>query len=809
MKARLYKQITFLLASSFLVNTTTAFTTPVPPSSQTTSQMQSLSMMTPNVMIDTAPKPGMPSSSIKKSDPLSASSDENNIYLNFENASLASVLNYLGEERKINIIPHKDLENTKVSLTTRVPLTLNAAWNVLLTLLEMHGFTINQVGNVYRVVSNKENGTEPLAIYSSKAGMQPEQLPESDQVIRYVYFFQNIKVETAQGILQQMLEENSVQINQDLQVAVIKEKSFNIKAAMTIVKQLDTGGLRESIQIIKLNEADAVDVSKIFEQILGQEDKKGPRFMRAPGKKELTYFSTTTKIYAYPAKNSLILMGTEKNLQRITDFIYKNIDVPIGTAQSRLHIKEIRYAKCEQLKPILENIIRNPQGQGGEKSALNGQYKFFEDVIIAAETGTDEGGRGSGNRLIIACNHHDWQRLEKIIEKLDKPQPQVAFEILIVDLSETRFNDLGVQLQTKGKLGLGINEAKFLNLSQGANQKYPGVESYEIDLTNPIDLAANDKSSASFMSIGKPVTIDGSTPQSIGLWALIRSKIQIDQNNVISQPYIITNNGQPCTVEISQTQRVKAGLKTDKGVEPIATYVQKPVGTIMTLTPNINTNGVVNTKIDFNISSFVPSGTADLPGETNRTLSTTTSILAGEVLILGGLKNSQLTIGETKTPILGDIPLIGTFFKAKSRIKTETNLYIFIRPSIIKPQFENAPDEYTQLKLDYAKLNLMRNDLYIQDKDPIQRWFFRPSNQTVKQRVSDFKKGIHKPIDDYAFGKRHPRSVNIRKDPYFKISESLAKTEKPIHGFEELHTNQNINQHTNIKQRPLKIRKIS
>lgn len=806
MKLRLYKLVTTMIVGLLVLPTTqTLFTMPTLPTPRTMDSGK-ITALTPNVMINTQQMPGAQLSpeSIKKVEP--TNTDDTNIYLNFENASLASVINYLGEERKINVLPHKDLDNTKVSLTTRVPLTLDAAWNVALTLIEMNGFTINKVGNLYRVVSNKENGFEPLPVYSSKEGTQPEQLPNTDQVIRYIYFFQNIKVETAQNILSTMLEDNSVTINQDLQVAIIKEKCFNIKAAMKIVKELDTGGLRESIKIIKLDQANAEDVAKIFEQILGQDDKKGPRFMRAPGKKELTYFSTTTKIYPYPAKNSLIMLGTEKNLQRIIDFIYKNVDIPVGSADSRLHIKEIRYAKCEQLKPILDSIIKQPGG-GGEKSTLSGQYKFFEDVIIAAEAGGQEGGRGSGNRLIIACNQHDWRRLETIIEKLDKPQPQVAFEVLIIDLSENQFKELGAQFQTKGKLGLGINASKFLNLSDGASaSNEPGQESGSIPLDNLVDIAANDQGSASFMTLGSPLSFNGTTVKNIGLWALIRSRIEIDQTNIISQPYVITNNGQECKVEISQTQRVRSLLKTDKGVEPIATFVQKPVGNNITLTPNINKDGIVNLKVDIDISAFVP-GAQDLPGETNRVLSTKTSILAGEVLVLGGLKNSQLNISERKTPILGDIPLIGNLFKAKEKLKTESNLYVFIRPSIIKPQFENAPDEYTQLKLDYAKLNLMRNDLYVQDKDPIQRWFFKPSDQTVRQRISEAKSGIFKPIDDFAYGRRHPRSVNIRKDPYFKVSESLAKTDTPVHSFEKpLTGNQPL---ANMKQRATRIRNIT
>src|SRR3989339_1107277 len=61
--------------------------------------------------------------------------EKGNIYLNLQDTSLKEVLNYIADQKNINIIPHKDLDNIKVSMSTRDPLTLTQAWNVLLTLL--------------------------------------------------------------------------------------------------------------------------------------------------------------------------------------------------------------------------------------------------------------------------------------------------------------------------------------------------------------------------------------------------------------------------------------------------------------------------------------------------------------------------------------------------------------------------------------------------------------------------------------------------------------------------------------------------
>ncbi len=707
--------------------------------------------------------------------------DADNIYLNFENSSLGSVLNYLAEQKKINVLPQSDLDEQKVSLTTREPLSLDRAWNVLLTLLEINGFSIIKVGDLYRVISNKDNGREPLPSYSSRKGTEPEDLPDSDLVVRYIYFFKNMQAEVAQSILSTMLEgDGAVQVNQDLQVCIMKEKCFNIKAAMRIVKELDIGGLREGIKIIQLQEADSEAVEALFKEVLGTEDEsRRIRFINKASQQGKSYFSSATKMFAYPAKNSIILLGMQKNIERISDFIYKHIDVPIGTAKSRLHIKEIRYAKAETLKPILESITKPPAGQGSEKSPIVGRFKFFEDVIIAAEGQGDEAGRGSGNRLVIACNQEDWVRLEKFIEKLDKPQAQVAFEVLIVDVSLNQDKELGAQFQNKKDIGMGFNSISLQNLSSEADvtRKTETGATEEIPIKNYIDLAlpeATGQGFPSFLTLGKTgILKDGTRYENI--WGIVRSVFTTQNTNIIGQPYIVTNNGQPCFIEVTDQRRLDAGLRSERGEQARTTKEAVDAATRVDITPQINSDGMIDLIVKIQLDSFDSADLSQPPNKSTRNIETRVNIGSGEVLVLGGLKKSNQQTNLWKTPILGSIPLLGNLFKSKTKSKTETNLYVFIRPSVIKPKFEGTPDEYTQLKLDYAKYQIMKADTYIKDSDPIQRWFFKPTNYSVQQTIADAKEGRVRPVDNFIYGRNAPKTVNVQEDPYFKDSEAIAQ----------------------------------
>ncbi|MBS1988374.1 hypothetical protein JST56_05250 [Candidatus Dependentiae bacterium] len=712
--------------------------------------------------------------------------EEANIYLNFNAVSLLNVVNYLGDLKNINILPHKDLEAAKVTLSTRAPLTLTRAWDVLLTLMEMNGFTIVNVDGMHRVVSNKENAQEPLPTYSSleygtKKGIEPEDLPDNDMIVRYVYFFKNIKAEVAEAILRQLLPgEKATIINKDLNACIIKEQCSNIKAALKIIKELDTGGLRESIQVIKLKYADAQTIHDLFKDVLGggQEEQRTIRFSPLSSQQEKRYFSSTTKIIPDQSKNSLILLGTEVNINKIVGFIQKNLDVPIGDADSRLHIKEIRHAKAEVLRPILENIVRPPKGQGSEKSAVVGEYKFFEDVLIANETAeaAGEGKRGSGNRLIIACNKDDWSRLEQFIEKLDKPQPQVAIEVMIIDVNLDQSRELGAQMHNfRGKNpGLGINEIDFKNLSSLPSTKTTDGKTVSnmIQLTNPDNLG---KGSPSFLTFG------GATTANQSIWAVIRSAFNINNSHIVSQPFLVANNYQPCFVEVKETRRIPGDFVSSHGEQSRRRQVDVPASVKIDLTPSINVDGFVDLTLDINIDEFkADSSDPDTPTKSTRSLKTRVSLMTGEVLVLGGLTRGDQQESHYRTPLLAEIPILGNFFKSKTKSKAEGNLYVFLRPSIIKPRFEGEPDEYTQLKLDYAKLQMMRNDTYTRDSDPIQRWFFKPTNQSIKSKVSETKRGIFRPIDDFTYGQQRPTMVRIAEDPFYKVSEAIEQTRAAV-----------------------------
>ena len=687
------------------------------------------------------------------------------IYLNFEDATLESIVNYLAEQKKINFIPHADLKKHKVSLTTKEPLTLDRAWNVMLTLLEMNGFTIIKVDNIYRIVPAKANKKEPLPLYSSQQGVAPKDLPDSDMVVRYIYVLNNISTDVAGRILGDLLGKDKVKTTKELGTCIITDKCFNIKSAMKIIDELDKGGLRESIKMIRLKHTEAETVATMFtNKIFEKQTTKPIRFFPAKQQKEIAFFSSTTKIIPEKRQNALILLGLEQNIDKIIDFIDKYIDIKMEEAKSRIHIKELKYVEAPELASILNKIIVPPRSQKKGR-ALVGEFKFFEDVIIKAEEaaggeGDSKINKGSGNRLIISCGRDDWIRLEKLIDKFDKPQPQVALEVMIADIDNTDNRNLGAQIREKTGKSLARGLTVFTSNLRAIT---PDESTLELEHHENIINAASGEQGTSSITVGKAGDV----------WATIKSFCATTNTNIVSQPFLVTSNNEPCAYTTKETRRIPGKLEIKDGKSYIR-QEEVDATTKITITPRINLMGLIDLKIKIELAEFLAES-GDRPPRTTRLLTTRASMATGEVLAMGGLTKNKKTTNTYKTPILGNIPIIGNLFKHKTRENKETNLYLFIRPSIIMPKFEGGPDEYTQLKLDYAKYQIYNAETLKDSKDPIERWYFRPKKESLDTKLKNLKQGIYKPIDNYSEGRKQPISVRIERDPYFRTKEGVKK----------------------------------
>jgi Flp pilus assembly secretin CpaC len=105
------------------------------------------------------------------------------------------------------------------------------------------------------------------------------------------------------------------------------------------------------------------------------------------------------------------------------------------------------------------------------------------------------------------------------------------------------------------------------------------------------------------------------------------------------------------------------------------------------------------------------------------------------VLALGGLIRVNNLQSQTETPVLGKIPIIGWFFKAKNSDVTRQNLTVLIAPIIVQPRLRSGVGEYTRDYLQVAKKYVKEGMLFDTLRDPITRWYFK--SDTYSKEVTD------------------------------------------------------------------------
>ncbi len=677
------------------------------------------------------------------------------IDLNFDNnTSLGTLIGIFADKKGLAYSLTKEVEAIKVpALKTYRSNTLDEIWEIILTFLKDNGCSFETRDNL--LIFAKDAQIYP--IYSSRDGIRPDLLPDSDQVIRYMYYLKNVKSDIATSILNQLLNEQPISIG-NYDILLIKDKSRTIRHALQIIFELDNGGLRQDLVIHPLKHTDPEFVANFLtKEVIGSVKGSTDRIRYiTPNKKSLTYFSPDVKVFPYLNRKSLIFLGPKVEVDRYRHFVDLTLDVEIDAAKSRIHIYEVKYHSPEKLKNLLDRMIKTSSGPNSAEK--------FKDTIIYAEQQSNENNAG-GNRLIVAGTDEEWMIIENLIKELDKPLKTIAIEVMVVNASQSLQRLLSSHIRdAKGgainpNVSFRTNSfADTLNVASG-NSSFSNISR---EATLPPDFL-NDQGS-NVMSLKNLATgiLDKDA------WAFIKSKATQNNSAIIYQPFMVTKSNETTKWMDKVTRQVPGELlvtasKTSRRQVPLDAQVS------LNLTPRVNIEGLIDMDVEIIVQEFLPiiEGQQDTPETTSRSVKTRVFVGMGEVLVLGGFDISKLTKTRYGFPLLEKIPIIGNLFRSLTKLSDKTQTMFFLRASTMKQELQPGMDDYTALKVKYAKYQVGNVDNVSEEKDPIVRVFFKPRHSSLAQSKSDQQNSRFKYIDDFVEAKTSPLEVNMINDPAF------------------------------------------
>lgn len=674
--------------------------------------------------------------------------EEKDIYLNFNDTELSNFINYIAEIKKLNLIPDKTVEGNKISLTMREPLSVDGAWNIFLTIIDIAGFSIIQVGDVHKIIPKDQKVKQPLPSYIN---VSADALPDNDENIRYVMFLSNLKTAESQELLESMLSaQKSVVPVQDLNAFIITDKSLNIKSALKVFRELDEIGTAETVSVIRLKNADAKDVKELLDTMIKQPEVSNlARLLGKATESSTQFFPQGTRIIAEERTNALILMGAPKPIKKIEEFIVNHIDTELQGAKSPLHVYELQHTDANQIKEILEAVTQQGSSDAATKyGAIRGGVKQFKAMKFDIDK--------DGNRLIVSSTDKvDWRLVKQTIKDLDKPQPQVAIETLMVAVTVDDRKQIGGNMRIKKPNTLGQNIGFQ---SAVTSQDGPSLDADGTSLLGDMITQLTTQKGLSVLTFGK------SSPN---IWAVFSMLKEEKNASIISQPFITVGNKVKASVVVGSTKRV---IAQESG--SLKGFRDASDGTTIHITPQINIDGVIRMELETTIKEFT-----DTEGNntSDRSIKTNVSIADGQVLVLGGFVKTKVSENKYKTPLLGDLPLVGWFFKNQTRTVAKEYLFIFLCPTIIKPRQSAGIGTYTKMKLHNITDSIEQAIQTKRTPDPIHNWVFNPERENYSHKVIDF-----------ANARYQPTTVNIQDDPYYRTATKTQDTTEEKETAEDL-----------------------
>ena len=127
------------------------------------------------------------------------------------------------------------------------------------------------------------------------------------------------------------------------------------------------------------------------------------------------------------------------------------------------------------------------------------------------------------------------------------------------------------------------------------------------------------------------------------------------------------------------------------------TVLFKPYGIRLDIQPRVDRNGVIRALVDSEVSAIDASiVTVAGPALSTRKTSTEFNLRAGETLVLSGLVSRRTSVNIDKVPFLGDIPILGALFRSKRFQNDETELVVFVTPTVVDSRSRGLVDRVEQ-----------------------------------------------------------------------------------------------------------------
>ena len=641
--------------------------------------------------------------------PLVQAADEL-VTLNFVNSDIESAIKAVGVITGKNFVIDPRVKGT-INIVSNQPVSRELIFPILLSALRQQGFTAVDTGSIVKVMPETDGKLQSTQVINRQGKST------GDRLVTQVYPLTYESASQLANTLRPLVSPNNlIAAYQGNNTLVITDYADNVARITRIIDSIDQPPNNEVLSI-PIKNASALDVSQTIARLMPEV------FVQGVASPMGTAEGVRRTVVVPDVRGNQLLVRSEaaSHTKQIKSLV-ASLDTPAASG-SNINVVYLRNAEAVRLANTLKGILSgqdggSTQGSNNPFTSVSSGNNSFASTPTTPQTGNSApqsasvnvqvGGAtvliqadGMTNSLIITAPDHIYNNLRSVIDKLDVRRAQIYIEALIAEVNASRASEIGVQW-----------------IGGGGNDK--------ISLINPTDLSKSNANLASILASQKttsPITPVGFT---LGLFngdplkgeatlgVLANAIEKAGDGNILSTPNLLMLDNEEARITVGQNIPILTGsyaTTAGSSTNPFQTVERKDIGIKLKIKPQVSDAGTITMTVSQEVSSI--DGTVNTSGAgiatKVRLIDTKVLVDDGQIVVLGGLIEEKLTLGNHKVPLLGDIPLLGNLFKYETQGHEKVNLMVFLRPVILRDgQSTNAlsNDRYEYLRNEQGKFEI-------------------------------------------------------------------------------------------------------
>ncbi len=330
------------------------------------------------------------------------------------------------------------------------------------------------------------------------------------------------------------------------------------------------------------------------------------------------------------------------------------------------------------------------------RGTVENQYEH-DTAVKMAQLYLGEGGSGESS---------------SVVDLLEMAHPsQIRLEAQIIEISAKDSKNLGIQYWSATP---GDSSSGDSGISVGTAGLFYGGEDFK-----------TNRGSGGWL--GNHISSVNATLQAL---------INNGKARILSRPSITTMSGETANILIGG--RIPIPISEDGDV----TIEYKEYGIKLNIEPKVDSENKITSKVHAEVSTLdyshgVKIDSFEVPGIASREADAVVNVHSGMTMAIGGLLNSEDSKTVSKIPLLGDIPIIGQFFRHTSTTRDNRELMILITPTVVSDSTPTPMSQQFKKSYEFSeRMARNREDVYASypveegnDKEERDIWGDKPNEE--------------------------------------------------------------------------------